>query len=127
MTTGSEFAVPTSVIREILLRTGAAGDHLLLSRRAGVLTLSVSSQVDFPLERFLAEAARERLVARVLPHVRDQIRRLAERFLAHYALVRLLTCNTIINNNTINYKHELTNIIITTLLIIYTNTLCLPY
>ncbi len=61
-------------------------------RHRRVLTVAMASQVDLALERFVAQAAGERLVAGVLAHVRDQVRRLAERFAAHDALVRLLTC-----------------------------------
>ena len=57
-----------------------------------VLAVPVPPQVDLALERLVAEAARERLVPGVLAHVGDEIRRLAERFAAHDALVRFLAC-----------------------------------
>lgn len=55
-----------------------------------MLALPVSAEVHLALEGLFAEATRERLVARVLPHVRDQVRRLGERFSAHHALVGFL-------------------------------------
>lgn len=55
-----------------------------------MLALAVSAEVDFPLEGLVAEATREGFVARVLTHVRDEVRRLAEGFAAHDALVRFL-------------------------------------
>lgn len=57
-----------------------------------VLAVPVPPQVDLALERLVAQAASERLVTGVLAHVGDEIRRLAERFAAHDALVRLLSC-----------------------------------
>lgn len=69
-------------------RSAAADDALL--REARVLTLPVAPQIHLPLERLLAETAAEGLVAGVFAHVRDQVRRLAERFAADDALVRLL-------------------------------------
>lgn len=57
-----------------------------------VLAVAVPPQVDLALERLVAQAASERLVAGVLAHVGDEIGRLAERFAAHNALVRLLSC-----------------------------------
>jgi len=57
-----------------------------------MLRVAVAAQVDLALEGLFAEAARERLVARVFAHVRDQVRRLAERLAAHDALVRFLAC-----------------------------------
>lgn len=59
-------------------------------RGGGVLRLAVPPQVDLALERLLAQAARERLEARVLSHVGDEVRGLAEGFAAHHAFVRLL-------------------------------------
>lgn len=53
-------------------RSAAADDTLL--REARVLTLPVAPQIHLPLERLLAEAAAERLVAGVFTHVRDQVR-----------------------------------------------------
>ena len=50
----------------------------------------MTSEIDFPLEPSLADAAGEGLVAAVLAHVRDQVRGLAERLPAHHALVRFL-------------------------------------
>ncbi len=47
------------------------------------------------LEAPSAEVTVERLEPGVLPAVRDQVRRLAERLAAHDALVRLLTCKEI--------------------------------
>lgn len=71
-------------------RGRGAGDVTLLGRRPGVLALAVPAQVHLALERLVAQAARERLVARVLAQVRDQVRRLTERLAAHHALVRFL-------------------------------------
>jgi len=59
-------------------------------RCGGVLRLSVPPEVDLALERLLAQAARERLEARVLSHVGDEVRGLAEGFAAHDTFVRLL-------------------------------------
>lgn len=64
-----------------------------------VLALSVPSQVDLSLEGLLAEAARERLVARVFSHVGYQVRALAEGFPADDAFVRLLSWKGIIKIN----------------------------
>lgn len=55
-----------------------------------MLSLSVPSKIDLPLERLVAEAALERFVACVLAHVRDQIAALGERLAADHAFVRLL-------------------------------------
>ena len=60
----------------------------------GVLGFPVPPEIHFPLELLLANPAGERLVAGVLPHVRDQIRRLAERFPAHDTPVRFLSWQT---------------------------------
>lgn len=60
--------------------------------RCAVLGVRVPAQVHFPLEGAAADAARERLESAVLARVRDQVGRLAERFAAHHALVRLLAC-----------------------------------
>ena len=57
-----------------------------------MLRISVAFEVDLPLKSLVTESAREGLVARVLPHVGDQVGRLRKRFLAHNALVGLLTC-----------------------------------
>lgn len=79
--------------RTIGRRSGRrTGDVALLGGRwPGMLALPVPAQVHLPLERFVAQAARERLVARVLAQVRDQVGWLAECFAAHHALVRFLT------------------------------------
>lgn len=53
----------------------------------------MATQVDLPLERFVAQAALEWLVTGVLTHVCDQIAALGERLATHHALMRLLTCN----------------------------------
>lgn len=66
------------------------GDGLGQGRRGGVLRLAVPPEVDLALERLLAQAARERLEARVLSHVGDEVRGLAEGFAAHDTLVRFL-------------------------------------
>jgi len=58
----------------------------------GVLRLLVPAEIDFALKGAAAQVARERLVPRVLAAVRDQIRRLAERFAAHLTLVRFFSC-----------------------------------
>ena len=55
-------------------------------------------EVDLPLESSLADAAGERFVAAVLAHVRDQVRRLAERLPAHDALVRFLAWNNVLRS-----------------------------
>lgn len=60
-----------------------------------MLSLSVPSKIDLPLERLVAEAALERFVACVLAHVRDQIAALGERLAADHAFVRLLAWNRI--------------------------------
>lgn len=44
-----------------------------------MLALPVPPKVHLPLERLVAEAARERLVAGMLAHVRNQVGRLGER------------------------------------------------
>ena len=72
-------------------RRTRAGTWRQLLQRAGVLALPVSPQVHFPLEPLLTEPARERLVARVLAHVCDQVAALRERLRTHDALVRLLS------------------------------------
>lgn len=72
-------------------RGRGAGDVALLGRRPRVLALAVSAQVHLALERLVAQAARKRLVARVLAQVRDQIGRLAECLATHHAFVRFLT------------------------------------
>ncbi len=51
----------------------------------------MSLEVDFSLELLLAEAAGERLVAAVFPHVRDQVGRLTEPLVTHDATMRLLS------------------------------------
>lgn len=58
-----------------------------------MLGLSMPSQVDLPLESSAAKLAGERLEARVLSRMRDQVTALRERLAAYLALVRLLTCN----------------------------------
>ncbi|KAJ8892058.1 hypothetical protein PR048_004632 [Dryococelus australis] len=58
-----------------------------------VLRLLVSPQVHLTLERPPAQVTSKRLEARVLPAVRDQVRRLAKRLAANLALVRFLPCN----------------------------------
>lgn len=83
-------------------RRGAGAGGLLHERQGGggqrledlVLRLEVAPEVDFALEALAAAAlgARERLVARVLPRVSDQVAALTERLAAHTALVRLLAC-----------------------------------
>lgn len=78
--------------RDFGYRGRGAGDVALLGRRPGMLALPVSAQIDLPLERLVAQATRERLVAGVLAQVRDQVGRLAERLAAHHALVRFLAC-----------------------------------
>jgi hypothetical protein len=56
-----------------------------------VLTLAVPAQVDLTLEGLVAEAALERLVTRVLAHVRYQVAALGEGLATHHTLVWLLT------------------------------------
>ena len=58
-----------------------------------VLGLLMAAQVDLALEGAPAQVAGERLEARVLPAVRDEVGRLAEGLPAHLAFVRLFTCN----------------------------------
>ena len=72
-------------------RRTEAGTWRQLLQRAGVLALPVSPQVHLPLEPLITEPASERLVARVLAHVRDQVAALRERLRTHDALVRLLS------------------------------------
>lgn len=55
-----------------------------------MLAVPMAAQVDLALERLVAEAALEGLVAGVLAHVRDQVGALAERLLADDARVRFL-------------------------------------
>jgi hypothetical protein len=50
----------------------------------------MSPQIHFALECLVTETTREGLVARVFPHVCDEVGRLAECFPAHYAFVGLL-------------------------------------
>jgi len=72
-------------------RGRGAGDVVLLGGRGpGVHALPVPAQVHLPLKRPVAQAARERPVARVFAQVRDQVGRLAERLVTHHALVRFL-------------------------------------
>ncbi|KAF0759881.1 Uncharacterized protein FWK35_00032670 [Aphis craccivora] len=72
-------------------RGRGAGDVVLLGGRGpGVHALPVPAQVHLPLERPVAQAARERPVAGVFAQVRDQVGRLAERLVTHHALVRFL-------------------------------------
>jgi hypothetical protein len=59
-----------------------------------VLRFLVPAQVDFALEGPAAQVARERFVPGVLPAVRDQVGRLAERLAAHLTFVRFLACKT---------------------------------
>ena len=72
-------------------RRTQAGTWRQLLQRAGVLALPVSPQVHLPLEPLITEPASERLVARVLAHVCDQVAALRERLRTHDALVRLLS------------------------------------
>jgi len=51
------------------------------------------AQIHLPLEGLVAEQTAEGLVARVLPHVRDQVGALAEGLQADCALVGLLAWN----------------------------------
>lgn len=59
-----------------------------------MLRFLVPAQVDFALKGPAAQVARERFVSGVLPAVRDQIGRLAERFTAHLTFVRFFACKT---------------------------------
>lgn len=59
--------------------------------KISVLRFLVSAEIDFALKGSTAQVARERLVPRVLPAVRDQIRRLAERFAAYLTFVWFFT------------------------------------
>ena len=58
-----------------------------------MLRLFVSAEVDLPLEPLVAQPARKRLVPGVLPHVRYQVRGLAEGLVTYHALVGLLAWN----------------------------------
>lgn len=69
------------------------GQHPGIVAVVVVLTFAVATQIHLPLERLFAEAAGERLVARVFAHVGDEIRALAERLCADDALVGLLACS----------------------------------
>ena len=72
---------------------GAAGGRGGGAEQVGlVLRVLVPPEVDFSLEGAVARVAGERFVAGVLAHVRDQVRRLAERLAADAALVGLLAC-----------------------------------
>jgi hypothetical protein len=69
-----------------------------------VLTLPVTAQIDLALKRLFAEATTERFVARMLSHVRYQVRTLREGFGADNAFVGLLACgNKIKARVKINY------------------------
>lgn len=59
----------------------------------GVLGLAMPPKIDLPLESTTAKLAGERLEARVLPRVRDQVAALRERLAAHLALMRFLACD----------------------------------
>lgn len=84
-------------IARSLLATAAADLHFDRRRQGAscllVATLPMTAQVHLALEGLITESASEGLVARVLAHVRDQVRALAEGFQADGAFVRLLTCN----------------------------------
>lgn len=56
-----------------------------------MLRVAVSLQIDFALECLVANATREGLETRVLPHVGDEIRGLTEALPTNSALVRFLT------------------------------------
>lgn len=57
-----------------------------------MLAVAVPAQIDFALERLVAEAALERFVAGMLSHVRNQVGALAEGFVANDARVRFFAC-----------------------------------
>ena len=56
-----------------------------------MLRVPVPSKVDLALKPFAADATGKGFVAAVLPHVGDQVRRLAEGLAADDAFVRFLT------------------------------------
>lgn len=62
-------------------------------RNGRMLRFPMPSQIHLSLERFVAQTARKRLVTGVFTHVRNEIRRLAERLRTNHALVRFLACN----------------------------------
>lgn len=72
-----------------------------------VLRLLVPPQVNLALEGASAQVARERLEARVLPRVRDQVGALGESFAAHGALVRLLAWNSHKNKHSLKKGESL--------------------
>lgn len=72
--------------------TAAAHLHLHWCQSLFVPTLTMATQVDLALERLIAKAAAEWLVAGVFAHVCDEIGALAESFQANGAFVRLFTC-----------------------------------
>lgn len=74
---------------------------------------SVAPEVHLALEGLVAESAGEGLVAGVLPHVRDEVGRLAEGLAAHHALVGLLACREqggklMQGSSTLNVKYQKT-------------------
>lgn len=54
--------------------------------------VSVTSEINFTVERSIANAAREWFEARMFPAVGDEIRRLAERLTALQTFMGLLAC-----------------------------------
>lgn len=73
--------------------------RLELIRARIMFCVAMPLQVNFALERLIADATGERLEASVLSHVRDQIWWLTEAFAAYCALVRLFPCNRRANGN----------------------------
>ena len=73
---------------------GRRGAGLRAASLEVVLALTVPPQVHFALEALGAQLTAERLEARVLPAVGDEVGALAEGLPAHLALVWLLTCGS---------------------------------
>lgn len=59
----------------------------------GVLSVLMSPQIHFSLERFLTQVTSEGFVAGMFSHVRYQVRRLAESLCTHGTFVGLFSCN----------------------------------
>lgn len=87
--------VPIAIWLLLLLLLRWYLQRTIIERRCRrMLAFPVPTQIDLPLERFLAETALKRFVAGVFTHVRDQVAALGERLAAHDTFVRFFTCNT---------------------------------
>lgn len=56
-----------------------------------MLSVAMSPQIHFALECLVTKTTREWLVARVFPHVGDEVGRLTECLPTHYTLMGFLT------------------------------------